>query len=996
MISTFEEAYNKLNSEQKKAVDTLDGPVMVVAGPGTGKTQVLSLRIANILKTTDTPPSGILCLTFTRSGVKAMKNRLHGYIGSVSSDIEITTFHSFCFKLVEKYYPLLGFTYLPKLLEDYDSILLFDEILTDYEWEYIRPRTNPSQYFSDMTHVISLLKREGVSPESFLEIAENEIQKLVSSPESISSRGVRKGELKREVEEKIQGLQKTKEVVRFYELYESLKKERHLLDYDDVLTYAVELVTLGQDIRAELYENYLYVLVDEHQDSSAIQNGFLKAVWGEVECPNIFVVGDDRQLIYGFSGAHIDYFTEFKHIFGKAQSITLYENYRSTQNILDLSDSILKSTLASDNLKSNKKNNGSIQLQEYSYPRDEILACGLYFKKKIEQGVNPKDCVLLVPKNYQVRSATEIFKALDIPITSESTLSLFSSVIFQRFKKILLLLCNPYDEIYFSDVLLDPSNGVDPLSAHKFIKNNNKKINQLNIEALLNEGNLPSLFSEENTLYSLGIKMQNALNAISGQKISFAVSYIGNNFFINESADHKSLLESVEVIRTCIHLSLLWEEKQGHKGDLGDFIEYLQRLEVYEHTIPVASFGGDSGVSIMTLHKSKGLEYDHVWIAHMNEEVIMSEKRIGFTLPEEIKEKIHERDIMSVTRELYVALTRAKSDVTFSYANKDYKGSALSCARIIENIPSLWNSKIDSIKTEQDLLAYSPNIFTQIGGIESNTQELEEVKKFVQNKFETMKVSVSLLNNFFECPWKWYFRSFLKVPEVKGTSLALGSVVHSAIEYILGKEKLPTKEELKGFIELSLEKEGIQESQEKKKLASDAYNAISLWTEEYYPYLSKDKKSEQSISYSDKRFPNISLYGKLDLIEKFSDKNLIVTDFKTGSEKTKSIIEKLDEEGRLSSYMRQLAMYTYLIEGSWKEAVGECRLLFLESDKESKNKLYRIHIDQKAIDMLTKDIDDYINMCNDGSWVSRVCYYKSYGKHTPCEYCARASIIFNK
>lgn len=988
----YSESYNQLNKAQKEAVDTLDGPVMVVAGPGTGKTQVLALRIAHILEKTDTEPSGILCLTFTRSGVSAMRSRLESYIGETARDVTITTFHSFAITLVEKYYTLLGFSFMPKLLDDADNVFLFDEILENYEWHYIRPRTNPQSYFSDMFSLLSLLKRESITKEQFLDITQTEIDFLKNDESSISSRGARKGELKKEVLDKIENLNKTLEVIRFYEIYEFLKKERGLMDYDDVLVYAVELVTIGEDVRAELYENYLYVLIDEHQDSSGIQNAFLKAVWQDIEKPNIFIVGDDRQLIYGFSGAQLDYFTEFKHIFGKAKLITLTENYRSTQNILTLSDTLLKSHITDELLKSNHKKEGIIALEEYMYPRDEIIAAGLYFESKIKAGVPAHECALLVPKNYQVKNAVGILTTMGLPVTSDHTASLFQSPYFTYIKQVLLLVYNPVDSIALTDIILEPFFGVPPIQAHMFLKN---AYGRVQIEDLLHEGQKSGLFEDENKLVQLGKKLASWIDSVTSQKISFMMSTLGNDMLIDTASNHTELLDRVEIVRSCIHLALSWEEKNPTKK-LSDFLAYLARLETYGQNIPIASFGLGDGIQVMTLHKSKGLEYEHVWIGHMNEEVLMTEKRSSFTLPEKIKDRLHSKDVASVTRELYVALTRAKSHVTFSYAVHDYKNTPLTLSRIVDTIPSLKKLLVPAQETEKNILSHGPQRFVQKPIISDSLKtDITDVQAFVTAHFESTKISVSMLNNFFECPWKWYFRNFLRLPEIKSVSLALGSVVHSCIEYILKESTLPENTAIQDKITHELYKEGVVDSNEHTRLSKEALTIVTSWIQEYYHTLSVKKISERSVGYKDPRFPQLSMYGKIDLTEILEGGEIIVTDFKTGSEKTASVIEKLTEDGRLSSYMRQLAMYAYLLKNTDKQDVAQVRLLFLEAPRESKHKLYSTHIEQELIDLLISDIEEYNTTLLDGTWVNRPCLYTPYGKdQKECEHCARAQKIF--
>ena len=146
----FKDEYAKLNKKQKEAVDTIDGPVMVVAGPGTGKTQILALRIGNILLKTDTKADSVLCLTFTNAAVSAMRERLRRYIGPEASKVTVSTFHSFAFQCIESYYPVLGLSNQPTLIDEQEGVLLADQILEENDWEYIKPRSDTSRYFHDL------------------------------------------------------------------------------------------------------------------------------------------------------------------------------------------------------------------------------------------------------------------------------------------------------------------------------------------------------------------------------------------------------------------------------------------------------------------------------------------------------------------------------------------------------------------------------------------------------------------------------------------------------------------------------------------------------------------------------------------------------------------------------------------------------------------------------------------------------------------------------
>jgi len=990
----FETKYAGLNPAQKTAVDSISGPVMIVAGPGTGKTDVLALRIANILIKTDTDPSSILCLTFTRSGVTAMRERLERYIGTRARDVRITTFHSFAIGLVEKYYNLLDFSSTPKLLDDTEAVTLVDELLQDGDWEYLRPRTDPSKYFRDLRGLISILKRERMSPEQFLSEVEKDIKFLQDNPSSISSRGESKGQLKKEIEKKIDSLNRTREVVSFYEQYESLKRERNFMDYDDVLEYGVQLAEQFEDVRADLRENHQYILVDEHQDSSGVQNQFLKAVWSDVERPDIFVVGDDRQLIYGFSGANLDYFTDFKTAFGQATMITLTENYRSTAPILNLADELLKSSVTNEALNSNKSGNDLVKLSQFHYNRDEIIGAGLYFKSVIESDTSADECALLVPKNKHVRSAAATLRAMNVPVISEQNVSLLETAETQSLLRILGIINNPFDTVLLTQALLDKSSLVPPMQAHKFLKNI-KKMKDLSIDDFIDHGDDQGMFASENSIVVFGKKLQSWIELLSHTDISHAISMVGNELLIDQSTTHDELLRAIEIVRSFIHATTSWLEKNP-TGILSDFLEYFKRLNNYGNTVEIARLGNRSGVRVMTLHKSKGLEYEHVWIGHMNEEILMSEKASAFTLPEFVKEKIAERDILTAKRELYVAITRAKQFCTISYADKRDDGSEIELAHIVQDLSDEHFIKVTADDNETKILDHDPRNYAAkpISNIDSNL--MKNIRDFVNERFAETKISVSMLNNFYECPWKWYFRNFLKLPELKSTSLALGSAVHSTIEYILKSNSLPNEADIKIYLEKQLHDEGITEKKELIRLSKDGMTAIKSWITGYYKNLAADRRAERDVQYRDKQFPNLTMYGKIDLTERFPDGTISVTDFKTGSSKTTGVIEKLDDEGRLSGMMRQLAMYSYLIRGAEGNDVAESRLLFLEEDLKQKNALYRTHINDEHIELLIRDIADYQNLLSNGEWTNRPCNSKPFGKSSECEYCARAEKILGK
>lgn len=976
----FSEAYSGLNKEQKQAVDTIDGPVMVVAGPGTGKTQVLSLRIANILEKTDTPPNGILCLTFTRAGVTAMRERLRGYVGTIASEIQVTTFHSFAHRLVEKHYELLDFTEVPMLLDDQSAVVLIDDLLDAGQWNYLRPRGNAARYFSDLKSLISLLKRERLTAEQFLAEIESEIAFIRESPDSISSRGATKGQLKKEVLKTLESLERTKEVVLFYEIYEKVKREKNLMDYDDVIEYAVQLAQESEDVCATLRESYLYIHVDEHQDSSGLQNAFLSAVWKEVERPNIFVVGDDRQLIYGFGGASLSYFEEFKTTFGKATLITLIQNYRSTEPILALADEMQKSIMTNEPLRSNRSEKDPVVLSEYEYPRDEIIAAAQYFKEQIENGVPAEEMALLVPKNKQVRSALLELKNQGVPAQSTISVSLFSIPETKMFRRLLAILCNPFVNEHVAATLFDAPARISPLVAHRFLYE--YKAKDISVDTLAQvEGEI----GDWGRRIHAWIEQKNAFELVQ------FVQLVGNEFLVEDAKDHDTLVRRVEVVRTLIELITSFVEK-NENATLADFLIYLDRLEQYGQVVSVALVEGTKGVNVMTLHASKGLEYDVVWIAHMNEKTLMSSKKLGFTLPEKVQMLVSEKDEAVARREVYVAITRAKKYCVISYAKQTVAGGEDVLANVIAQIPESYFEKNTAEETSTALLAHGPEVYVAQSLLPQG-DAASEIVSFVREKYTEINVSVTLLNTFFECPWRWYFRHILKLPEAKGESLYFGSAVHGAIEKSILVNKVLSVEEITQEVRNVLLKEGVSNERTITRLVSEAVPIVSHWMNEYLHTISPIRSIEKNIFYRDPHFAHLQCYGKIDLLEE-TEQGYVVTDFKTGSTKAKAAIEKRDEEGRLSNYERQLAMYAYLLKGTNPSVpVHTAKLFFVEAETEDKNKIYNKTDFTESIALLQKDIEAYDALVQSGEWIQRACSGGTFGSEE-CEHCKMAESIY--
>lgn len=993
-MNSFETEYKRLNLAQKEAVDAIEGPVMVVAGPGTGKTQILALRIGNILQKTDTQADGILCLTFTNSGVHAMRDRLRSYIGAAASRIQISTFHAFAVTMIEKHFESLGYVEKPTLIDDLQSVALCDAILSEHDFEHLRTRTNKALYFHDIKSLVSLLKRERLSPDVFAEEIRKEIETIRNDDGNISTRGASKGQLKQEAVKKIESLERTHEVVKFYALYELLKKAKNFLDFDDVLEELVRLVEVSDEARDSIREQYLYVLVDEHQDSSGVQNEFLSKVWGDVERPNVFVVGDDRQLIYGFGGASLSYFDGFKQTFPGTKLITLTENYRSTQTILDIADTLLQSSLADAKLRSNKDGTEPLRIIEAAYPRDEILRAALEIRSLIEKGIDANDIAILVPKNREVRSAMRVLQDVGLPVASAGSAKLFTDAEALAFVNILRAIASPESPELVAPLLLSPISGIDPLVAHRFLASEDPR--KLTLTKLIGIKDGLGLYPEDEHVPTFARMFIPWLACAQRGDLYTLVQVVGEELLIKSATDHETLVRRVEIIRTLLHL-VTSETERNPKLTLAQFVAFLDRLDEYGSDIPLASFGVDDGVHVMTLHGSKGLEFEHVYICHLDEKNVLGKRGGGFTLPERIKEMEHVKDEEAVKRELYVAITRAKKHCTLSYSLNAYNGASLEMSHIIADLPDTSFERVSASDNEAFIMSSGVGQFVRSGHRVSDGVTLAKLADMLKDEYWKKKLSVTHLNNFFECPWKWYFRNFIQLPEPQTMALEFGNLVHGILERLV-KGKLGTD---KGSIAAA-----IKERAEKlcgfpdadiARIKKDAENILLRWIEVRLPELAPERESEKSLSYRDHDFEHLLINGKIDLVEKLEDGIVRVTDFKTGSPKKKSDIEKETDEGRMSDYRRQLAMYTYLIDRTTEgnTSVSESCLEFLEAES-GKDAVYATEISNDDVKSLVRDINDFDQLLASGEWIHRECRFKPWKTGEACEYCKLAEIYKKK
>src|SRR3989344_2527185 len=512
MISTkFKTLYQKLNPAQCEAVDTIDGPVMVVAGPGTGKTQVLTLRIANILRLTDTNPDSILALTLTNSGVHSMRERLVEIIGSRAYRVAIHTFHGFCNELIHRYPEHFPRIVGARPANQADQLKLMEQVIDRSRLTFLKPWNDPYHYLISVLQAIDQLKKENISPRDFSLIVERSRREFEVIPDLRHKKGVHTGKIRGKYHSKRTQLLKNRELAIFYRRYEIILTGNKLYDFSDMVMEVIRVVEKDEDFRLMLQEEYQYFLADEHQDANQSQNRLLELLASFHESPNFFIVGDDKQAIFQFQGASLDNFNYFRRLYPRARLITLTENYRSTQVILDAARSVIlasQSVVADSRVKLlarfpdvDSKVKEPIRIYQAPDVTHELRFLITELKTRIQAGIKAKELAILYRDNNDASVIIEELERVGLPYRVAMNTDVLADIDIQ--KLIVLLRAIHYfgDDQYLMTILHFDFIGLDGLDLYR-----------LNDQARLKRMNLYWLIRDLSSLKQLDLKQARMIN----------------------------------------------------------------------------------------------------------------------------------------------------------------------------------------------------------------------------------------------------------------------------------------------------------------------------------------------------------------------------------------------------------------------------------------------------------------------------------------------------
>lgn len=987
--NVFETEYKRLNAEQKLAVDTIEGPVMVNAGPGTGKTQILTLRIGNILKQTDISPENILALTFTNSGVYAMRERLRSYIGDPAYQVNIFTFHAFAEHVIKTFPAYFEQFEYAKVIDDLQKVKCIETIIDQGSYVELVGKHDDYQKVKDITRAIDTLKQEGYSVEQFKEIIPKWKEELLSDPGVYYARKFKQfnvGDIKPAEQEKIEHkIKVAQEIADVYEKYQEFLSAEHLYDFSDMIITVVRELKQNENLKSEMQEQYQYILVDEHQDTNMGQNELIELLTDAEHLdghPNIFTVGDEKQSIYRFQGASEETFKHFNSIYRDITHIDLKQNYRSTQTILDASSSVIEHSIEDTvELHSNTKENNKIEIGEFSNYKFELLWLAESIKKNLDSGVSPEEIAVLFRSNKHTDDIKNILALHKIPFTIFSKNSIFEDFDIRNIILLLRIILNPNDEETLGKVLFINFLNLDGYDAIKILQ---KRL------AYRREQNktLFDILNDEKILVEIDVSNSKAFIDFS-KIIRQAIVDVQNTRlidflkeFLQEIGYTKYILSSDLSRDKLFKLDKLFDEikKQQAKRSFGiaEFITLVDSYYAYRLDIENSDPEIEAGVQLMTAHGSKGKEFEYVYMVNVTAR--NWEKSRGFggiALPV----KSYQGDVHDERRLFYVSMTRAKKTLYITHSQTDWEGKEQEKSRFITEVPEQYVEVVEANNFEQKHLT-DIELFIQPTTQKKTIYDAQ----FIKELFLKRGLTVTALNNYLECPIKYFYKNLIQIPSGYSPVLEYGNLMHGALEkfFVQSKkeEKILSVKKLLGFFEEAVKHSSLN-AKEIQKYKPRGLTSLESW----YKTRLKDLKYLVDIErkiYKDFELTNgetIMLNGKLDKIEYLEsvlDGPIRIVDYKTGRPFSK---KSKDEKEELK---RQLAFYNLLLDGykDNKFYIKEAVLDFLEENDKGEHEQFAMHISEEEISELKKIVEDIAFEIMSGELLSKGCNKKD------CEWCA--------
>lgn len=972
----FATQYKSLNKSQKEAVDTIEGPVMVVAGPGTGKTTVLTLRIANILRKTDTPANGILAITYTDAGVKAMRSKLENIIGDRAYDVRIHTFHSFASTIIAEYPDHFLHIHGMKMMTEVEQESLIRSILADAKFADLRPSGKPDVYIPGIIRAISDAKREAQTPSIVADFAKNEIERIKKDEDSISTRGASKGQLKAEAKELIAKYERTILFSEIYEKYDDLKHSAKKMDFNDLIIQLLTTLRNDELLLRLIQERFLYIHVDEHQDTNDAQNFIVALIAEFFETPNIFIVGDEKQAIYRFQGASVENFLLLNKRWPKMKTISLDTNYRSHQDILDTSFGMIE-----NNYKEGENKNLRIRLKSGHKPEgnsikskdksnkpvtivtgENVSAIEQYLLKQLGyiSKNEPKATVaIIVRRNRDLNRVIRLLESQHIAVASERSVDIFSHPVGRLFFNLIEYLSDPTKFDALAKTIIAGMWGFSFESASHIVR-------------LISSGKQAEIDKKIPSLARIRERI------LSDSGVGFLIHAGHESGFVDLVAKDPSY---TYVWRGIVALA----ESIVRDSSIHDPLELMKamlsyRMSAESRPIKITVGAPELPILAMTAHGSKGLEFDYVFIPYVTEEAwIGRTKGASFILP---KKQANTSETADIRRLFYVALTRARKQVNILTAKEESDGHVLTPLRFISE---LGTKNVHEISLSR---ADTPSIHIEQGAMKKELR-LRFIHATKQRLLES-GLSVTALNHFLECPSKFIYQSVLKLPQAPSIPAEKGTAMHEAISNVWKSKDRSAKEiesilikSLTDFFDSSVlslreKAEVLKELTENAPIvarALESHFTLSgrIFTEHWVEGVFKEKFENTDVS--------IPIHGKLDAIVD-QDREVLVFDYKTRQALSVGAIRG-ETKNSNGEYFRQLVFYHLLLsmDAKFRNKKISPALVFVSPDDKDRCPIVSLPITEVDVTKLKGEIKSLVDSVWSGEIVDARCADEE------CEWC---------
>lgn len=1025
--NNFLQRYEKLNDSQRQAVDQIDGPLLVIAGPGSGKTELLSVRIANILDKTDTLPSGILCLTFTDAAAKNMLARLTRVIGPTAYEVGIHTFHSFGAEVIGRYPEYFYSGQELRIADDVIRVQILDQIFQELPYNTPLKSHRQGGHFSDFRtakDIISKLKTAGLSPADFTDFLQGnvsfleqtkdfirdfwgslnlrkkdsigQVASLISFLESITTpdtsanpifkslkdhllddlkeayaaasddnktspitewkkRYIDKDDQNTCVLKDFKKMAKNLAFAQVYKQYQESLESQGYIDYDDMLIKVVKALRENPELRYNLQERYLYFLIDEFQDTNGVQMEIVEAMTdSEVNegNPNLFAVGDDDQSIFKFQGANISNILSFKNKYPQSEIVVLTANYRSNKDIIAL---VRKTIIqGQDRLENhlpeiNKElfaanpnaTTGEITTSFFTSAEQELAWIVEKVKTLINDGHKPEEIALITRKHSELIQAASYFETAGLTVNYENRKNVLKQKHIIQLTKILRFLNHisrqqhEAAEHYLAEILAFDFWQISRVAIWKVSLTSFEK-RQSWLEVMLASkdekiSNLAHFFITLST-FTQDLTAEQIMDLVIGnQGVNISdsieekifVSPYKAFYFPEPSPDEvgRDYLELLSNLSFLIKKIRRLSEKDPLY--LNDLVEVINLHEKYALPIndPGHLFAHQGGVNLLTAHKSKGLEFDAVFVFNCEEEVWSDKGGDKFNmLPSNLPilpEKDNQDDVL---RLFYVALSRAKQSLYVTYHTYDESGRQLSPLRFIEAPEDELSFLEDNTQNKAFIKVLEAKTFNLKSPAIATDEQL-----FLKTKVQNYQLSITHLNDFIDLtncgPEKFFEKNILRFPILPTVELSYGNAIHKSLDRFYKAYKkfniLPSLNNLLDFYKDALATQRLNASEFERLFAKGKEKLTNYYSANQATFNNTDQ-SEKSFGYDGFTVVDgIPIKGKVDRFRvNEATAEITVFDYKTGKPLKDLEGYSSNEKVKAYKYKNQLIFYKLLIENS--------------------------------------------------------------------------------